>query len=149
MASVNEPTTHPRRIWILPALLIVTHAAIQAVAFAVLPDRGSDGSVIRGGRVDVSMLQNGDCFDWRTNIATGSIRQVDLKPCNTAHEATHRGKVLYPASTTASWPGFETTDTYGRSACQPLLLDWMMVINIMPTQETWLEGDRTILCIGV
>ena len=149
MESVTEATTHRRRIWIIPAILIVAYAGIQAVAFAVLPERDADGSVLRGGRVDVATLQTGDCFDWTTDIESGSIRQVDLQPCHLPHEATHLGEALFPAASTTPWPGIDTIDSYALGACTPLLPDDMDVVHIMPTEETWNSGDRTIVCIAV
>jgi hypothetical protein len=119
------------------------------VTFAVLPERDTDGSIVRGGRVDVSALQVGDCFDWTTDISTGSIRQVDLLPCVDSPDAMHVADVVYSATTTAAWPGVSSLESFTQTECARHLTAEMMLVNIMPTEATWADGDRTIACIGV
>ena len=101
-----------RRVWFIPVALILIYATVQAVAFTVLPERDTDGSIVRGGRVDVSALQVGDCFDWTTDISTGSIRQVDLLPCVDNPDAMHIADVVYSATTTAAWPGVSSLESF-------------------------------------
>ena len=149
MEAVQELKSDRRRIWMLPALLIIVYAGIQAAAFAILPARDASGSIIRGGMVEVADLQIGDCFNWANKLGEGSIRQVDLQPCDDPHEAEAVGETLYPASTGSPWPGISPIDAYALSECSRKVDLGMMVVNIMPTEETWASGDRTISCIWV
>ncbi len=148
MKSVKELTTDHKRMWILPVVLVLAYALIQAAAFAILPARDEEGAIVRGGRVEITDLETGDCFDWVTDVGTGSIRQIDLKPCDGDHEAVALTEIYYPAPTTEPWPGVETINTYAIAECMTTAAG-LEIINIMPTAESWTEGDRAVMCIGI
>lgn len=149
MEAIRETKAETKRVWMVPVLLVVFYAAIQASAFAILPDRDDQGTVVRGGTVAVEDLRVGDCFDWAERLETGTVRQVHLQPCDRPHDAAAVGQTMYPANSESSWPGLDPIDAYANEVCGVIVPDEMAMVSIMPTEPSWEAGDRTIVCVGM
>ena len=148
MEAVKELKTDRRRVWMVPVILIVVYAVIQAAAVALLPERDDSGSVVRGGLIDIAELQTSDCFNWVSDLNSGSIRQVDLQPCESSYQAMAVGGTMFPGVIATPWPGLDAIETYADEAC-PTQDARAMAVHIMPTEQTWADGDRAIVCIEV
>ena len=97
----------------------------------------------------VEYLRVGDCFDGAGPIDGGTIRQVRLQPCAKPHEAAAVGQTMYPANSEASWPGIDSIDAHASQVCGVIVSEGMSMVSIMPTEQSWNGGDRTIVCIGM
>jgi hypothetical protein len=87
------------------------------------------------------------------NVTTDSTRAVD---CTKAHDNEIVGSVTHPGA--ASYPGQPALMQYGEAPCltafeqyvgvdfQSSSLDMLLVV---PTDATWLKGDRLISCVVV
>ena len=135
MEAVKELKTDRRRVWMVPVILIVIYAVIQSAAVALLPERNDSGSVVRGGIIDIAELQTGDCFNWVSDLDSGSIRQVDLRPCRSLYQAMAVGNTMFPAVVATPWPGLDAIETYADEAC-PTQDASAMAVHIMPTEDT-------------
>lgn len=149
MEAIRETSPDTKRVWMVPVLLVVFYAVIQASAFAILPERDDAGTVVRGGTIAIEDLRVGDCFDWAGRIDSGTIRQVRLQPCEAIHEAAAVGQTMYPANSAAPWPGLDPIDAYADDVCGVIVPEEMAMVSIMPTEQSWGGGDRTIVCVGM
>ena len=130
----------------MPLLLILVYAVVQAIAFAVLPERDAEGAVTRSGVVEIDGLRVGDCFNW-IDIGGGSARQIELQPCDRPHDARAVGQTLYPARSDAVWPGGEELSGYAKEHCGRIVAADHQMATITPSDESWRDGDRTVVCV--
>lgn len=114
-------------------------------------DSDNDNEVTEAGEADVFSLQVGDCFN--DEGAGGEISDVPAVPC----EESHDNEVYHSFEVEGDeWPGDEAIATAAEDECGPQfetfagisydesVLDWG---PITPTEGSWSQDDREILCI--
>lgn len=107
------------------------------------------GELQESGDVDVFDVEVGDCLGGET--AEGEISSVEATPCSEPH-----AEEIFAAVTVADgeYPGQEALDVEAEQ-CLTEFAEFVgmaydesvLEINYMtPTEESWAEGDREILC---
>lgn len=137
------------RIRILTLLLAM---ATVAAACSDGPSRDATGSIIESGNASVFDLRTGDCFDDDPDGAT-QVEEVPVVPCAEPHDNEVFSSFQ---STLAVYPGREemldaaAADCYDRfsgfvgMSYEDSELDFF---PITPTEGSWGEGDREVLCV--
>lgn len=118
------------------------------------------GEVTRdaGGRVTertttlLTNVQDGDCMT--DSPGTGLQHDVELIPCDQPHRAQVFAAFAVEGST---FPGVDAVATIANDGCSerlpqdidPALADTLETLYYAPTQKSWDEGDRNVLCVFV
>lgn len=116
-------------------------------------DRDGTGEIVAGGDLDVMTIQVGDCFD--DPDETGVVYNLDAVPCSQAHD----NEVFASVPLTGVWseyPGQSVVESYAYEQCSGSRFDEFVgtpyfdssldVFTLTPTQESWDQGDREIIC---
>lgn len=122
-------------------LLTVVTAALAVVA---------SGCGLLGGGGNVFDLAVGDCFD--RNAASGEISDVPIVDCAEPHdsEAFHTFEVG-----DGEYPGDDALRAQAEEQCLPAFAEYvgveyansrLDVFPITPTEGSWAEGDREVVC---
>ena len=150
----TPPQAAPRPAWLslalrfawIPVVLIVLAAGWYFSA-----RRDDSGQIANVGDMQVQDLRVGDCFDLKDPDAV-EVAEVDAKPCTTAHEWE-----LYHVTdmSDSEFPSDDVVAAFADGACvgafaayvgmdyQQSVLDYSWLV---PTAETWSDGDRTVQC---
>lgn len=113
------------------------------------PERDGSGRVVAAGQVEVLALEVGDCFD---NPVAGEVELVTAIPCVEPHtfEVFHSFDLADGA-----YPGAEAMGGLWMDGClaefepfvgSPFADSTLDVSAIYPTEESWGEGDREVVC---
>jgi hypothetical protein len=134
----GRPAPRSRRSHALAALLAVLLAACGG------GDGGTDTSVFR--------IRPGDCFN---DPEPGrQLDQVDVTPCDQPHDNEVFGVVEHPAAD-IPFPGHDAIVAHAEQACPAPFADYVgmaydqsrfSLFPIVPSAETWTQGDRQIIC---
>ncbi len=134
--------------------------AALAVALGVLvagcsegPERDAEtGELVEATEVNVFDLRVGDCLDGFTNDS--EISKVTAVPCSEEHTDEVMAAVdVSPAE--EAYPGAEAIQEQADEACHAEFEEFVGVSwnesqldygYLAPTEESWDEGDREILC---
>lgn len=130
-----------------PATVDLDATAGSEVAEATVAASESDTSVFE--------LTVGTCFnDPRT---TTEIQTVGVVPCDVPHDNEVFALVEYPAGPNAAYPGREPLTNLAEEECRGTAfsdyvgIDWQDsrfdTSQLTPTEESWAEGDREIVCL--
>lgn len=101
---------------------------------------------------NVFKLKVGDCFN---GAATGTVSDVSVVDCATAHDAEVYFIFDYPSAPSA-YPGDDTVRTTAESGCKPPFATFVGVdfdtsvyglSYLRPTSDSWGTGDRIIQCL--
>lgn len=142
------------------AAVAVAHSATELASASTSP---SDGSGTTGGGPDTSGgvpdtsafdLEVGDCFAFGLGDATGSgdVEDVDLQSCDDEHD--NETYLVFDA-TESSWPGKEALWDDADKGCYAEFesfvgIPWDDSVAdfgyLTPTEQSWSEGDREVLC---
>jgi hypothetical protein len=155
------------------AAVTVVHAAAQLASASSSPGGGSgatgggpgdapdpgeteSGPGTTGGVPDVSAfdIAVGDCFAFGPGDAKGSgeIDGVDLQSCDDEHDNEAYATV---EATQASWPGQEALWDFADEGCYAEFESFVGIPwddsaadfgYLTPTEQSWSEGDREVLC---
>lgn len=150
----TRPATRSAAPLVAVAGLLVLLGAGAAAFFAF---RGGDDAEDLSGDVSVHAMEVGMCWNDPSSAGLGAteVLEVDAVPCSEPHDNEVYALVDYPASGGAPFPGEAAIETAAfdlcRSAFEPFtgtayeqsILD---IFYIYPTLDTWLEGDREIVC---
>jgi hypothetical protein len=135
-----------RRLWWLPVLLIVV-----LVVFVNGVRRDDDGQISAAGRLSVSELRVGDCFD---ADQAGNIAWVEAGPCDDPHryELYHIGE--WPDADTA-FPSDLELEAFVFDTCLPAFGAYtgrdiegsgLFFSPIIPDEASWDAGRRVVYC---
>jgi hypothetical protein len=118
------------------------------------PDRDPEtGELVEAAQIGVFHLQEGDClieFDRGDDIST-----VQAAPCDEPHTDEVYASVVMPDG---PFPGRERVQQFADDACtadfatfigipwEESMLDYR---SFTPTEQSWNDGDREILCMVV
>ncbi len=106
--------------------------------------------------LSVLQLTIGDCVVDELSTAE-DIAQVGLVSCSQPHQSEVYAVLTDPAPDAAPWPGPEALVEASASGClaefepyvgQTFEESALDVLTVLPTAETWPEGDRDTLCIA-
>jgi len=153
------------------AAVAVAHTAAELASAASSPGGGSDSSGgvpdadegvpdadsgTSGGVPDTSAfdLQVGDCFAFGLDAEPGSddVESVDLQSCDDRHD--NETYAIFDA-TESSWPGERALWDAADQGCYAEFeafvgIPWDDSVAdyayLTPTEQSWPEGDREILC---
>ncbi|MDR1387475.1 MAG: septum formation family protein [Propionibacteriaceae bacterium] len=144
-----------------PTLLRRLVAGLAAVSMAGLlgacslfgtsPVRGEDGDITSGGDLDVFSVAVGDCFIVPDGDTVSSLAAM---PCNQAHNGEIIGKFDVAVSTFDEDAIDEEAFVFcGQAAAEYIGPNWestpLDVTYFSPTEGSWDNGDREILCFGM
>ena len=114
-----------------------------------------DGEITENGDADVFALRVGDCFDNEDGSSSieGEVSSIPVVPCDEPHD----NEAYYSFDLEGTeYPGDDAITTAGDEGCYDQY-DNFVGINyesstlyysfISPTEQSWLQGDREILCL--
>jgi hypothetical protein len=131
-------------------LLVVLALLLVACGGA---QRGESGEITEGGDVDVFSLNVGDCFGATEGDEVASVQAV---PCSEPHESEVFALVDYEDGD--EWPGDEAITTFSDEECGAAFEEYIgmsynesryFITYLQPTEETWADGDREVVCLVV
>lgn len=111
-------------------------------------EASAEGSVVSAFDLEV-----GDCFD-TDDVST--VDEVTVTSCDTSHVYEVFGLTDYDAEETADFPGDDALNSAANAACRPAFEEYVGVAYddsewfgtfINPSEETWANGDREIVCV--
>lgn len=132
-------------------------AAIAAVAGLTLtacskePQRDPSGVITESAEgADVFSIKVGDCTG---DLATGDLTELDAIPCGDPHKSE-----AYAAITLddGDYPGTEAVKTQADDGCSGGFETFigvayddseLFLTSLTPTEDSWAQGDREILCL--
>ena len=105
-----------------------------------------------GEMVSVFDLETGQCF----NLAEQTtVEEVEVIDCESLHDYEIYGAADYPAADGEPWVGEEEIQSFVESECvdkfEPFVGttyedSTLYIYYLAPTEETWGQGDREVLC---
>lgn len=136
---------------VLSGLWIVLLGIAVAVGFSFDADRDETGALTDGGNIFVEDLRAGDCAN---DLGEDEdVYTVDVVPC----AEPHTGEVIALVTITdSSFPGDDVLSDYAEEDCvdeleaaSPRAFDdeSYSIYWIQPSEETWADGDRTLICM--
>jgi len=115
-------------------------------------DEDADDS---GDGDDVFSLVVGDCFNDATAEGAESVNTVYIVDCDEAHDREVYDQLLLEGDDD-EYPGESSVTSDADSFCEETFEDFVGIsyeeselyyVNFFPTEESWEEGDREILCL--
>lgn len=117
--------------------------------------RDGDGTVTSRGTVMTTALRVGDCYNSKAEVPESElvvVGTVELVPCAESHgwEAFHDFELE-----DGPWPGDTEVARLAEGGCVEAFSDFtgesyqessLEVYFFLPIEESWAEGDRTVLC---
>nr|MDT0659166.1 septum formation family protein [Micromonospora sp. DSM 115978] len=137
---------------VLSALWAVGIGIGVVLAIGSGADRNDDGEITEGGSVSSFDLTAGDCLNDLEESA--SITSVPAVPCAEPHEA--EVFALFEVSGDA-FPGDAEISSQSEEQCTQRLAEYapaavedenLELFFLHPTQESWAQGDREVVCIA-
>jgi hypothetical protein len=125
--------------------------------FTSLDDANRDGSgeIVAAGDLDVMTLQVGDCFD-DPEVLDEVVFDVAAVPCTDSHDNEVFAVQSVSAVFGGAFPGLDALEQHGYEVCSGQTFDSYVgasyldsaleVFTITPTEESWDQGDREIVC---
>lgn len=133
-------------------------AVLLSSALAVgcgVASRDQDGRIVEGGGVAAVELRLGDCFDDPADLPTEEVSEfvdVDAVPC----QEPHHNEVFHTFELTdESLPSDEEIGARVDEECLPAFDRFVGIayedseldlFEMWPTEGSWTEGDRTVIC---
>lgn len=140
-AADDDPTTSA----IVPTATPTAEASAATESVSAEPTDGN------GEETSVFDLAIGDCFS-----ASGeSVGSVTVVGCDRTHIYEVFAVLDHEGGDDADYPGDDSMLEYADAACQPPFEEYVgtdyndsryWITSVTPSQETWDEGDREIVC---
>jgi hypothetical protein len=144
-------------------VLVVRFGLVLAVfagigLFSSFNDASRDGSgeIVGSGDLDVWTLQVGDCFDDPADL-DDVVFDVAALPCSEPHDNEVFSLVPIAGTFGETYPGDAAIQEYSYEACigEPFdsyvgtdyLDSSLEVFTFTPSDESWDEGDREVVCV--
>lgn len=134
-------------------LVLVVPVAIVAVYLADV-ERNEEGQITEEGTLSVFDLEVGDCGDLPDLEVYLSVTVV---PCDQGHEFEVYAISSFPDASGTAYPGDETAAGWADQECYASFASYVGVpwedspdltyTYLYPTDESWAEDDREILCM--
>lgn len=136
---------------VLSALWIVGLGIAVAIGLSLGAERNASGELVDGGMIQVDNLRVGDCAN--DLEGEGDVFIVDAVPC----AEPHTGEVIDLVTVNGeTFPGDDALEEQAEEDCVDALEDTSerafedesySIYWIQPSQETWADDDRTIVCM--
>lgn len=113
--------------------------------------RDEDGAIVEAGQTDVFTLAVGDCFN-DDAFASETISEVPTVPCDQPH---HNEVYFVYDMDEAEFPGQTATTDAAQARCEAEFPTFagiayadstLAVFPITPSDQSWSQGDRVVLC---
>lgn len=137
----------------LTALLLIGAACSSSVPSATAEASESTAATASPSMVSAFDLQVGDCFN-TADIST--VDKVEVVDCEVPHVYEVFGLSDYEGEGDA-FPGEDGLSAAADEACRPAFEDYVGITYdestdwngtfVNPSEETWAEGDREIICV--
>lgn len=115
------------------------------------PERNEDGEIVeQKDDADVNAIQVGDCVG---PFPDGEIAEIPVIPCNDPHEMEVFASVELDGD---EYPGADRLGKKSENRCVkefktfvgvPYNESELFLSYLGPTDETWAQGDREVLCV--
>jgi hypothetical protein len=148
------------RLPVIGALLalLVMGACSSTSSTSSSASASADGSESAAASTEASEvsaldLEVGQCFN-TDDVST--VDQVTVVSCDATHVYEVFGLSDYEAADDADFPGDDALSSAADEACRPAFEDYVGVAYddsewfgtfINPSEDTWAEGDREIVCV--
>jgi len=118
------------------------------------PTRDERGVVTSSGELLPEQLQVGDCIGGDFSVSASIVNAI---PCSESPTAQVVGVGDDPSLAVTPYPGPEGMSTSALNICAPAFLNFiglpyttslLEIVHLDPTQESWAEGDRTVVCFA-
>lgn len=117
----------------------------------------SDPPTLAGVSTDPSLIDSGDCFnEYIFRDATEFLQQVTtIVSCGGPHDREAYFRTEFPAGAEAGFPLDDELERWADNACLDefedfvgleYVLSTLEIGAIVPTFESWGEGDRAVIC---
>jgi hypothetical protein len=136
---------------VLVAVLVVV--GIGFFLFNQLGNRGDDGLAEGGQETSIFDVEVGDCY---VNPPSGEVEGLTLVDCVQTHDAEIFALIDHPAGPGDPFIGSAEMETFAQQACigqaftdyvgLPYEQSIYYVNTIYPTEGTWVDGDREVVC---
>lgn len=152
--------------WLILAALVVACSSPQPTESPALPSaldsaRGTAGGSgsgdpspsATGSLTSAFDLATGDCFDTESITTVDEVTVID---CDEPHSYEVFGVSDYDAGDDEAYPGEQPLNDTADEACRAAFEDYVGIpyddstwsaTYVNPSQATWEEGDREILCV--
>jgi hypothetical protein len=133
------------------ALMMSGCTLVEQITRGDTATRDDTGAVVEGNQnTDVFTLQVGDCLlDANTTTPVNTIATV---PCDQPHDSEIYASIDVDG---ASFPGADALRAEAEASCMDAFPDFVgidyadskyLFTTFIPTENSWAEGDREILC---
>lgn len=140
-------------------LIVVSAGALSLSACssnAPSAERDDSGEIVADGEVDAFSLHVGDCYNDDQSLAEDAdVSSVGAVPCNSPHD-NEIFALVTAHSATGAYPGDDAIFVDNVDACEQHFARYVgieysasvlgMGPLLVPSPETWLVGDREVVC---
>jgi hypothetical protein len=153
-----RPTGMSRIVTLLVrfGLVLAVFAGIGVFSSFNDASRDDSGEIVGSGDLDVWTLQVGDCFDDPADL-DDVVFDVAALPCSEPHDNEVFSLVPIAGTFGETYPGDAALQEYSYEACigEPFdsyvgtdyLDSSLEVFTFTPSDESWDEGDREVVCV--
>jgi len=109
-----------------------------------------------GETLDVFALNVGECFDDPPNAGAGTqVQELEGIPCDQPHDNEVYALVDYPGGSSEPYPGDDAVNSFMQDECLSAFEEYvggeyatsnLDFGNLTPTEGSWGQGDREIVC---
>jgi hypothetical protein len=141
-----------------PLVLVAGLLAVLGIGVAgFFAFSGGDDAAETSGDISVHSMEVGMCWNDPSGLEFGSfeVLEVDAVACSDPHDNEVYALADYPASEDAPYPGDIAIENAALDLCRAAFAPFtgvayeqsiLDIFYIYPTIETWIEGDREIVC---
>lgn len=141
-------------------LISVGAVIVVAIVIAIVSNlnhasrSSATGQITQQGSLSVFDLEVGDCFNNPTDAMANGVDSVKAIPCTQSHDSQIFAKFDLAAGT---YPGKAAVDDQAGKGCdarigslnKDVMTDSMDERFLVPEEDGWLHGDRTVSCLIV
>lgn len=153
--------TSPRRSFLTSRwfrLAIFVAIGLGYGFFTSLDDtnRDASGDIVSSGDLDVMTVQPGDCFD-DPGSEEEVVFQLQAIPCSQPHDNEVFAVESVAGLFGADYPGRDALEEHAYGVCSGPIFDSYVgtayldssleVFTLTPTDDSWSEGDRDVVCV--
>lgn len=146
-------TIKPDKTWIrgLSAAGVVVAAAIALTGCSLINQVTGGGTTEDGTQTSAFSIKVGDCLN--DGDLTGEVETVPVVACTEPHDSEAYASIILNGAT---FPGADVVDQEAQDGCLEAFEPYVgksydtsqyEVSYYYPTEATWANGDREILCV--
>lgn len=139
-------------------VLVLVAIGLGYTFFNSLDDAGRDdtGEIVTAGDLDVMDVRPGDCFD-DPDTSQDEVYRLQAVPCSQPHDNEVFAVESVAGSFGPEFPGDQALETRSYEVCGGAVFDAYVgetyldssldVFTLTPTEDSWSEGDREVVCV--